>query len=301
MGAHNVLVIIDEYTRYAEAFPIRNMEAETVANKLVEEFICRYGIPEELLTDRGAQFLSHLFIELCRQLKIQKLNTTAYHPECNGANERMHGTLYTILRALSTNVGKDWKKQLPIALFVYRNQIHKGIGISPHQALFGYVSRHECLEDNSLKDACPLDSRVAALKEMQEFIKARMEQVAKEVKGRNTSRKLRQYQIGDKVMLRNHVRHKLETPWRGPYTITNKIGNVNYELLLPKGDRTHRVIHVQHLKPWIQESSPEGLKEIEEDKPRKKEIEEEREDREEIEKLGPVTRSQTRSRYGIEN
>jgi len=251
-GPANVLVMVDEFTRFAEVYPIKNMEAETIADKLVEEFICRYGIPEEILTDRGANFMSDLFLELCRQLKIRKLNTTAYHPETNGANERMHGTLYTILRASTKLEGRDWKRQLPIAMFVYRTTIHKSIGISPHQALYGYTARHECLDEELIETTFPLDERVQALYDMREHIQARMEQVEKENHHRlNKDRSLRTYEIGDQVMLRNHVRHKLQTPWRGPYTIVNKIGNVNYEVQLPPGDRTHKVFHVQHLKPWL--------------------------------------------------
>jgi len=251
-GPANVLVMVDEFTRYAEAYPIANMEAETVADKLVEEFICRYGIPEEILTDRGSNFMSDLFLELCRQLKIQKLNTTAYHPENNGANERMHGTLYTILRASTNNNGRDWKRQLPIAMFVYRNTIHKSIGLSPHQALYGYTSRHECLDEGLLETTFPLDERVQALYDMREHVQARMEQVEKENHHRsNKERRLRCYEPGDQVMLRNHVRHKLQTPWRGPYTVVNRFGKVNYEIQLPPGDRTHKIFHVQHLKPWL--------------------------------------------------
>ena len=268
------------------------MEAETVADKLVDEFICRYGIPEELLTDRGAQFLSGLFVRLCQQLQIQKLNTTAYHPECNGANERMHSTLYTILRALTENNGRDWRAKLPYALFVYRNMIHKGTGYSPHQALFGYISRHECIDAPIINEAQgDLDSRVKALKEMREFIQARMEQVAKEVQGRNEKRKLCHFQAGDQVMLRNHVRHKLETPWKGPYTVVNRIGNVNYEIELPLGDRTHKIVHVQHLRPWVQPTFRENPDQPEEEEPTEQE-----EALEAIIDERPVTRSQTRSR-----
>ncbi|MCU0719254.1 MAG: adenylate/guanylate cyclase domain-containing response regulator, partial [Pirellula sp.] len=75
----------------------------------------------------------------------------------NGANERMHGTLYTILRASTSKDGKDWKRQLPMAMFVYRNMIHKSTGLSPHQALYGYTSRHECLDEELLETLRKLD------------------------------------------------------------------------------------------------------------------------------------------------
>jgi len=262
-GPSNVLVIVDEFTRYAEVFPVKNMESDTIADKLVEEFICRYGIPEEILTDRGANFLSDLFVELCRQLKIQKLNTTAYHPEGNGANERMHGTLYTILRASTNRRGQDWKRQLPIAMFVYRNTVHKSIGISPHQALYGFTSRHECLDEGLNESTYNLDDRVKALYEMREHIQARMEQIERENRVRNNAKRtLRCYEPGEQVLLRNHVRHKLDTPWRGPYTIVNRVSNVNYEIQLPSGDRTYKVVHTQHLRPWSKPLDEDEMPEL---------------------------------------
>jgi ribosomal protein L21E len=178
----------------------------------------------------------------------------------------MHGTLYTILRALVNRNGKDWRKQLPYALFVYRNSIHKATGVSPHQALFGYISRHECLDEYEMMDPMEtMDARVKAMFEMREHIKARMEQVEKDNhRCRNIKRNLRHYDVGDQVLLRNHVRHKLETPWRGPYTVVQRIGNVNYELQLPEGDRTHKVVHLQHLKPWFLPLEPQGLTDINE-------------------------------------
>ena len=259
-GPHDILVIVDEFTRYAEAYPIANKDADTCADKMVEEWICRFGIPEQMLSDRGAQFLGDLFKALCRQLRIEKVKTTSYHPQCNGANERMHGTLYTILRALVNKNGKNWRKQLPLALFVYRNAVHKSIGISPHQALFGYMSRHECLDEYDDPKELPVERHVQALHEMREHLQARMEQVEKENRLRhNVKRNLRHYEVGDKVLLRNHVRHKLEAPWKGPYTIIQRIGNVNYELELPEGDRTHKIIHLQNLKPWFTPWDAGGL------------------------------------------
>ena len=55
-----------------------------------------FGIPEALLSDRGANFLSHLMQDVCKLLGIKKLNTTSYHPQCNGMIERLDRTLKTM-------------------------------------------------------------------------------------------------------------------------------------------------------------------------------------------------------------
>ena len=55
------------------------------------------GVPEALLSDRGTNLLSHLMRDVCELLGIEKLNTTAYHPQCNGLVERFNRTLKTKL------------------------------------------------------------------------------------------------------------------------------------------------------------------------------------------------------------
>ena len=71
--------------------------AKAVAQGMIEIF-SRTGIPLQLLTDQGAQFVRSLVSKLCRDLSIDKIKTTPYHPECNGVVERMHGTLGAMFR-----------------------------------------------------------------------------------------------------------------------------------------------------------------------------------------------------------
>jgi transposase InsO family protein len=117
-GDYRILVIVDERTRYAEAYIVPNEQAKTAADVLVEKVICRYGLPDDIVSDQGSAFISDLFENMCYQLALDKIFTCAYHPEGNGVNERMHSTLYTILRSLSGNTVHEWKKKLPYALYV---------------------------------------------------------------------------------------------------------------------------------------------------------------------------------------
>ncbi len=104
---------------------------KAVADIFFDQFITRYGIPEDIVTDLGGCFVSNLFKHLCNRLRIHHITTTAYRPQGNGANERMHSTLYGILRMLTKNHGKDWRILLPHALYVYRNMHHSAIGTTP--------------------------------------------------------------------------------------------------------------------------------------------------------------------------
>lgn len=96
---HNsyILTVQDDLTKFSAAFPLRTHDANSVAKALVEGFICQHGIPEIILTDCGTEFLSKLFKECCKLLKIEKINTIPYHPQTNGSLERSHRTLIEYL------------------------------------------------------------------------------------------------------------------------------------------------------------------------------------------------------------
>ena len=88
-----ILVVGDYFTKWMEAYPILNQEAETVAKKLVDEFFCRFSIPKQLHSDQGRQFESQLVIQVCKLLHIAKSKMTPYHPQSDGLIERFNRTL----------------------------------------------------------------------------------------------------------------------------------------------------------------------------------------------------------------
>ena len=134
-GYTYLLTMIDRKTRWFEVVPVRNITAETIAKNFVQHWIARYGVPQSIISDRGAQFESDLFNSLARHLNIKHLRTTSYHPQTNGMLERFHRTLKTSLAILSTNY--QWHTALPFVLMAWRNTPSKTTGCSPAQLLFG--------------------------------------------------------------------------------------------------------------------------------------------------------------------
>ena len=96
-GNKYILVVADYYTKFVEAYAIRDEQAHTVAQKLVEEFICRYGVPNEIHSDQGRNFESNLFKEVCKLLGVRKTRTTPYNPKSDGMVERFNRTLLGML------------------------------------------------------------------------------------------------------------------------------------------------------------------------------------------------------------
>ncbi len=79
-GNKYAFVFVDYLTKWVEAFATRDQSALTIAKLLVGEVITRHGVPKELLSNRGAAFLSNLLQEVYRLMGIHKVSTTAYHP-----------------------------------------------------------------------------------------------------------------------------------------------------------------------------------------------------------------------------
>ena len=86
-GQKNILVVGDYFTKWTKAFPLPNQEAKTVAEKLVNEVISRFGAPERIHTDQGRNFKAELFKEMCNLFSIEKTTTMPYHPQSDGMIE----------------------------------------------------------------------------------------------------------------------------------------------------------------------------------------------------------------------
>ena len=130
-----MLTIMDRFSRWIEAIPLRNQTADTVCEKFYAHWICRFGIPDQVITDQGQQFESGMFNSLINRLGCVRSRTTAYHPQTNGLIERCHSTLKNMLRCLS-NKFPDWEKALPSALYAMRTAI-TNIGTSPSLLVYG--------------------------------------------------------------------------------------------------------------------------------------------------------------------
>ena len=118
-GNKYILIIADYFTKWVEAFLLPNQKAKTVADKLVNEVICRFGVPLMIHSDQGRNFESALFAEVCQLLDIQKTRTTPYHPQSNGKVERYNRTLEMQLSTFADYNQKDWDVHIPMLLMAY--------------------------------------------------------------------------------------------------------------------------------------------------------------------------------------
>ena len=95
-GNEYMLTVIDHFSKWAKAYPLRDHKAPTVAKVLVEQLFSRFGMPYQLLSDQGPEFVSDLFLEMCRWMDIDKIRT-AHRTACHVMLERYHRTLNSML------------------------------------------------------------------------------------------------------------------------------------------------------------------------------------------------------------
>ena len=104
--------------------------ATTLTRILVDEIICRYGVPECIHSDQGANFRSEVIQAICTLLGMNHTRTSAYHLMGNGQVERFNRTFEAMLSKMVKENQQDWDSQLPKALFAYRTSIHESTGFT---------------------------------------------------------------------------------------------------------------------------------------------------------------------------
>ncbi|UYV65014.1 K02A2.6-like [Cordylochernes scorpioides] len=143
-GNRYILVAMDYFTKWPEAFPLADQEAETVAETLISQFFSRFGVPMQIHTDQGRNFESRLFAQMCKLLGSHKTRTTPLHPQSDGMVERFNRTLASQLSLFVAQNQRDWDSQLPILLMAYRSSVHETTGYSPAKMLFGRELKLPC-------------------------------------------------------------------------------------------------------------------------------------------------------------
>lgn len=237
-----ILTIVDYATRYPDAIPLPGIEAERVAEALVDVF-SRVGVPREMLTDLGTQFTSDLMREVSRLLSFRQLTTTPYHPMCNGLVEKFNGTLKQMLKKMCSEQPKDWDKYINALLFAYREVPQDSLGFSPFEMLYGRSVRGpmSILKELWTRDVPDPDTKttyqyIFDLREkLEKTCQLAHENLktssAKYKKAYNRKARDRQLKAGDKVLvLLPTSNNKLLMQWKGPFVVTSKMSSLDYRI-----------------------------------------------------------------------
>ena len=242
------------------SFSLRNIKAETVAQKLFHNVLLKYGIPQKIHSDQGTQFESALFRSLCSLLGIEKTRTSPYHPQCDGLVERANRTIQEMLTAYAADTKDDWDAQLPHIQFAYNTSEHSLTGFSPYYLMFGRDPHippdivapipHEASPNSPAQHALTTLDR---LHDAFAVVRNRMDQRHRAAK-RMADRQKPVQDIAEKTAVWLYTvpppgeSPKLHRHWTGPWLVREKVGQVNYKIEHPTTKRA-RIVHCSRLKP----------------------------------------------------
>jgi len=118
-------------TRYPAAYPLRTITTRSVV-KALTQFISIFGIPKIIQSDQGSNFSSHLFAQVLKQLHVKHNQASAYHAQSQGALERFHQTLKSLLRSYCVELNQDWEDGHEQLLLAAREVVQESTGFSPN-------------------------------------------------------------------------------------------------------------------------------------------------------------------------
>ena len=267
-GSQYVVTCVDPFTKWAEAFPAPNKEAATVARILVEQVMCRFGVPLAVLSDRGKEVDGQLMSEICKLLGIDKMRTTAYKPSTNAAVERFHRTMNSMLGRMVDENQRDWDLMLPYVMAAYRSSRHEATQYTPNYLMLG----REVYAPVDIVYSCPqnpassnYDGYAEELEERlnraYSFVRNHLKRAAERNKKYYDLRvRPQRYKVGDWVYCyqsrRTQGRHdKWCRKFRGPFLVIQALGPVNLVLQRSKKVKPF-CVHIDKVKPYEADEMP---------------------------------------------
>ncbi|XP_023245119.1 uncharacterized protein LOC111642839 [Copidosoma floridanum] len=239
-GYSYILTMIDRFSRWPEAVPLKDISAITVARAFFDNWIARFGTPCTLTTDQGPQFESQVFKALLNLLGVRRIRTAAYHPAANGMIERWHRDLK---KALMCHNNKNWLGQLSTVMLGLRTAVRLDSKASPADFLYGTSLRvpgEFCLPDDFRPDP------QFFLEEFRVHMRnVKPVPVAHRYKPRAFF--FKDLRTCTHVFLKAPPAKKvLERPYSGPHEIIERISDQDYKIVVNGSPRT---VSTELLKP----------------------------------------------------
>lgn len=217
------LTMIDRFSRWPEAVPIKDTSAQTIARAFFDSWISRYGTPKVLTSDQGAQFESRIFSALLSLIGCQRIRTTPYHPKSNGMIERWHRVLKA---AIMCHADSNWTRSLSTVMLGIRSHVRADTEASPAEFIFGSTLRLP--GEFFLPDDIIPDPKIF-IEEFREFMRQiRPVPVAHKYKKRIFY--FKDLYNCTHVFLRNMAKKALERPYTGPHKILKRVSDRVFDI-----------------------------------------------------------------------
>src|SRR5882672_6769887 len=252
-GYDAIMVVVDRLSKRTHVIPTMSDVTAAGVAKLFRDHVWKlHGLPEEVISDRGTQFVSNFTRSLSQLLGIRVEASMAYHPQTDSQTERVNQEVEQFLRLFINQWQDDWYEWLAIAEFAYNDRIHASMCSSPFMMDTGQNPRLgiEPLRESRLETLNDFASRMdAAMKEAHSALSWAADDMAHFYDAHRREAPL--YAVRDKVWLNGQnitttrPMKKLDHKWLGPYPMEKVISRSAYRLKLPSSfGRTHPVFSV---------------------------------------------------------
>lgn len=238
-----LLTIIDRYSRFFQAIPIKSKTAKESWSAFARGWIQYFGLPKTITMDRGSNFKSKYFTKLCKHFGIRQIHTCSYHPEANGLLEGYHHKLKNSLRALAD---PNWSERIPIINLIWNNVIREDGLYSPSQIVFG---TNLLLPNDFFED--PIDAKLVS-KPTLDLIRKYMSDMSTLRSTETNLHRNRFPGIISKDLQSNpfvfeveHSRTGINPTYRGPFEVLDRKESY-FTIQKPTGPSN---VSIQHLKP----------------------------------------------------
>ncbi|GJV66892.1 reverse transcriptase domain-containing protein [Tanacetum coccineum] len=254
---------VDAKEEWIEAKPLVKITGKEVIRFVMDNIICRFGLPRIIVTDNGAQLVNEPFKGWCTRFKIQQMNTSVAYPQANGLVERANRSL---VEGIKTRLGKEragWVDELPNVLWAHRTSIKQSNGETPFSLTYG--SEAVIPAEIGIPSYRTLMIREEYNKEEQclnlDFLQERREATA--IREAKYKTKMEQYynkkvrpagfRPGEFVYRRNEASRmedegKLGPNWEGPYRVIEAFENGSYKLQTMEDKVVPRTWHAVNLR-----------------------------------------------------
>ncbi|UYV73868.1 K02A2.6-like [Cordylochernes scorpioides] len=243
-GYEHILTIVDRFSEYALAIPVKDTKAETTCNALSDNLLYVFGTPKCIICDQGKSFDSSTFRDFTRLYDIKHIMASVAHPQTNGLCEKLNGVIKNGIRVYLEDDHAEWPRFVKTATFAYNSSIQSSTQVTPHKLIFGVEPRtsldvglptvdepvktydeyvtNRILENERLKKIADENYRDRTMMTKCQYDLANRE-------------RFRKFEVGDLVLLESSRRkpgktEKFLPKYVGLYVITDRIKETTYRL-----------------------------------------------------------------------